>query len=166
MMECYHTNKIIVANGGNADVLKAVDACFLQERNNNNVIDYVAQWRNLTWYQQCLAVFDSLIDNVVYSADSFNQYVKTPARLLYDGVGDCKSFTIYLASCLWALGADEVILRFVSFNNLKIYSHVYCIARKGAETYTLDAVERTKDGKAIFNYARPFKYNFDCKHKR
>ncbi|MBO7736068.1 MAG: hypothetical protein J6S67_26090 [Methanobrevibacter sp.] len=163
-MILYNTNKQITANGDNFDVLKAVDDCFLNER--NNCFDYVEQWRGLTWYQQCLAVFDSLIDNVVYSADFFNQYIKTPARLLYDGVGDCKSFSVYLMSCLWALGADEVTLRCVSFNDLKIYSHVYCIARKGAETYTLDAVERTKDGKAIFNYARPFKHKYDFKHIR
>ena len=163
-MECRNTNTLIKAHGGNEDVLRAVKICFEQERNNMG--DYVDQWRFLPWYQQCISVFDELLANVRYSADQFDQLVKTPARLLYDGVGDCKSMTIYIASCLWALGADEITLRFVSHSNLRIYSHVYCIARKGAETYTLDAVERDSNGNAIFNYARPFVHKNDFNYIR
>lgn len=162
---CYNRNVPITSCGDNDNVLATVCHVFEQERNKMSA--YVDQWRHLTWYQQCLSVFNELVANVEYVADPHgSQLVRTPARLLYDGMGDCKSMAIYCACCLWALGADKVILRFVSFTTEKMYTHVYCVAEKDGQRYILDAVERTKDNRPIFNYARMFVLKKDFVYNR
>src|SRR5574344_2420129 len=43
----------------------------------------------------CRNVFNFAVENVKYSEDPVGvQWIRTPARLLRDGVGDCKSYAI------------------------------------------------------------------------
>ena len=164
-LDCYHTNRPVTQRGDNDDVLATVCSVFETER--WKLDDYVSQWRGLPFYRQCLAVFDSLITQVAYKLDPIGtQLIKTPGRLLADRCGDCKSMTVYLASCMWALGADKVIIRFVSLTKEKIYTHVYCIACKGEERYIMDAVERDKNKNFVFNWARPFVHKKDFVYER
>ena len=108
-------------------------------------------------------VFRYVLDNVRYREDPMpRQDIRTPARLLADGVGDCKSMALFIASCLHCLGI-QFVFRFVSFNGSAIYSHVYIVARPGTEWQrTLDPVERV-DGKPVYDYARPYTLKLDIK---
>lgn len=161
---CNNVERHITSCGDNEDVQMAV--CGVFETQRWQMSDYVERFRDRPFYQQCLAVFDSLIERVSYHVDPIGeQLIKTPARLLHDGVGDCKSMTVYCASCMWSLGAD-VIIRFVSFTKDKNYTHVYCVVSNGSESYIMDPVERTKSNGYIFNYARPFVYKKDYKYRQ
>lgn len=108
-------------------------------------------------------VFQYVLENVRYREDPMpRQDIKTPARLLADGVGDCKSMALFIASCLHCLGIPFVF-RFVSFNGTAVYSHVYIVARPGTEWQrTLDPVERV-DREPVYDYARPYTLKLDIR---
>ena len=157
-------NRLVTNRGGNADVISAVKEVFEQYR--NSVSNDVQDLRVETFYNKCLNIFYYVLDNVRYQEDfGVYQLVKTPARLISDGVGDCKSMAIFIASCLWCLGCDVVRFRFVSFDNSNIYTHVYVVATHNGETITIDPVERI-NGQPVFNYARSCVRYKDLEYKR
>ena len=146
--------------GNNADVVRHVKQCYEKWRNQPSdlVLDLVGMTRD----EQCYAIFDYLLCNVNYKEDKAGyQFIKSPARLLADRVGDCKSMTIFIASCLHCLGIPHA-LRFVNFDGGNQYTHVYPIAfDEQQQPIILDAVERDAQGEPIYNYARDFRKNYD-----
>lgn len=113
----------------------------------------------------CRSVFSYLAKNVQYKLDPYGiQYIKTPARLLQDGEGDCKSLTLFIAACLHCLGIP-CIVRFVNFDGGNQYTHVYPVALdENGNEIILDACELDKDGKPKYNYARPYKRKKDINY--
>jgi hypothetical protein len=146
--------KIFVVSGYNDSVVDCVIDTYEQFKNQTSQL--VDDIRAEDYETQCKSVFGYLLDNVVYREDPDGvQFVKTPARLILDGVGDCKSMSIFIGSCLHCLGIPFVF-RFVGFSPRKIYNHVYIVANPGTEKeIILDAVERI-DGEPVFDYARQF----------
>lgn len=113
----------------------------------------------------CRSIFSYLAKNVTYKLDPYGvQYIKTPARLLQDGEGDCKSLTLFIAACLSCLGIP-CIVRFVNFDGGSQYTHVYpvAVAPDGTEII-LDACELDGEGKPKYNYARPYKKKKDLRY--
>jgi|GEM_PF-1567394 len=150
---------------------------YLKFGNNSDVVSYVKQYyeqwrdqpaeivRNLdgkSRMEQCRYIFDYLLKHVNYVVDEpGSQYIKSPARLMADGTGDCKSMTIFICSCLHCLGIPHA-MRFVNFDGGTQYTHVYPVAfDENGEMIVLDAVERDAHNLPIFNYARPFAKNKD-----
>ena len=146
--------------GDNRDVVRFVTKCY--ERWRDQPLQLVDDLRGLPIDEQCRCIFGYLVAKVRYKVDEPGyQWIKSPARVLEDGVGDCKSMTIFIASCLHCLGIRHTI-RFVNFDGGDQYTHVYPIAydEQGGRI-VLDAVERDTEGKPIYNYAREFARNKD-----
>lgn len=117
--------KIYKLNGNTENI---VDAVLISAQKNYHTCSDIAKTLNrLNKYDTCKAIFDYVINNLKYKVDpTGKQWIKTPARLLYDGVGDCKSFSIFIVSCLECLGI-KCAFRFVSYANGD-FTHVYVIA--------------------------------------
>lgn len=64
--------------------------------------------------------------SIKYRAESMTQYVRMPWRTIQDGVADCKSFAVFIAS-LSARAGFTAGLRFVKQHGEDHYSHVYTI---------------------------------------
>lgn len=78
--------------GNNADVLRNVVRCYEMWKEQPREI--VSEIQGLPQEMQCYSVFRYLIENVRYKIDPAGyQYIKSPARLLRDREGDCKSMT-------------------------------------------------------------------------
>lgn len=89
---------------------------------------------------QCEDIYAFVQDNIQYMEDpAGKQWIKSPAQLYSDGVGDCKSFSIFIGSVLKNLNIPFVY-RFVSFKPGDV-THVYVVAfdEDGREIY-MDAV--------------------------
>lgn len=113
--------------------------------------------RRGTEEETCRAVFDFIIENVNYNEDPDGvQWIRTPARLLHDGEGDCKSMAILSASLLNNLGIP-CFFRFVSFSKNNQITHVYTVTESGI---IIDPVERV-NGQPVFNYASQYTYKKD-----
>ena len=114
--------------------------------------------------EKCEAVFSYLVDHVAYKLDDDGmQYIKSPARLLADGYGDCKSLTMFIACCLNCLGVEHII-RFVNYDGGKQYTHVYPVAiDENGNEIILDACEKDIDGVILYDFARECKKKLDFK---
>lgn len=149
----------LICIGGNGDVVAAV-------------VNYYERWKEQpkeilqsicgSIDQQCESVFAYLVNNTYYVLDSYgNQFIKSPARLLNDGTGDCKSLTMFLACCLHCLHIPHII-RFVNFDGGNQFTHVYCVALdENGKEIVLDPCEKDDDGVILYNYARPYKKKKD-----
>lgn len=113
--------------------------------------------RRETEEDTCRAVFEFIINNVRYNEDPDGvQWIRTPARLLHDGEGDCKSMAILSASILNNLGIP-CFFRFVSFSKNHQITHVYTVTESGI---IIDPVERI-NGQPVFNYASDYTHKKD-----
>lgn len=149
----------LLAYGYNGDVITNLISCYNRWR--DQPLELVKSLSG-TIDEKCESVFAYLVDNVYYKLDDDGvQYIKSPARLLADGCGDCKSFTMFIASCLHCLGIQHVI-RFVNFDGGKQFTHVYPVAidEMGREII-LDACEKDSDGFVLYDFARPYKKKKD-----
>lgn len=149
----------LIRVGLNADVIKTELECYHQWKDQPKELV-----RNLkgTVDERCEAIFSYLVNNVSYKLDDEGmQYVKSPARLLKDGYGDCKSLTMFIACCLHCMGIRHII-RFVNYDGGNQYTHVYPVALdECGNEIILDACEKDLDGVVLYDYARDYKKKKD-----
>lgn len=143
--------------GNNADIVSRWKECY--EEFKDQPMDLVQEIRNAgTIDDKCQAVFGYMVCNTHYKLDPDGvQYIKSPARLIADGCGDCKSYTMFIASCLHCLGIPCKV-RFVNFDGGSQYTHVYPVAldEQGHEII-MDACETDPtDGVPLYDYARKY----------
>ena len=146
--------------GVNRDVVSCWQECY--ERFKEQPQELVDDIRySGTIDERCQAVFGYLCEHVHYLLDKDgDQYIKSPARLLADGCGDCKSLTMFIACCLHCLGIP-CIVRFVNFDGGTQYTHVYPVALdENGNEIIMDMCETDKGSETIgtpyYGYARPF----------
>lgn len=79
--------------------------------------------------ETCREIFETIDDHTTYILDPFRkQLIKTPARFWSDGFGDCKSFAIFICSCLRCLAIPHCF-RFASYTlDSSEPTHVYAVA--------------------------------------
>ncbi len=123
--------------------------------------EFAKQFQRPTEYETCKAVNDFVVENIQYKEDgSTHQYVKTPARLLKDKEGDCKSMSIFVASCLTCLQIP-CSLRFVSFGSTDV-KHVYVVTQSGLNVDPVEMIQkRRKFGEiTLFTHHIDMKANY------
>ena len=151
--------------GVNSDVVACWQECYelFKEQPRDHVKDICYGG---TIDDKCQAVFGHLCNHVYYLLDPDGvQYIKSPARLLKDGCGDCKSLTMYIACCLHCLGIPHIV-RFVNFDGGNQYTHVYPVAiDENGQEIIMDMCETDKgsevNGVPYYGYARPYKKKKD-----
>lgn len=146
----------LICIGVNKDVVEAWQEVY--EQYKDQTADILSpELQDLSVDEKCRAIFSYMVRNVRYELDPYgNQFIKTPARLIKDGYGDCKSYTMFLASCLHSLGIPHIV-RFVNFDGGYQYSHVYPVAiDENGEEIILDACELDSEKYPIYNYARSY----------
>lgn len=149
----------ILRVGGNGDIVRCVCECYDKWKNQPaEICTGIAGSVD----KKCEAIFGYMVDNVRYLLDPPGvQYIKSPARLLADGAGDCKSLTMFISCCLHCAGISHII-RFVNFDGGSQYTHVYPVAiDENGREIILDACEEDEDGVPLYNYARPYKKKQD-----
>lgn len=128
-MRIKNINKVFHRNGRTSDIIDIV--MYAYEIESDPQIRALAyKLEGNTTYDTCENIWQFLLDNVNYKADSDGnkgELIRTPARLLHDRVGDCKSYSLFTAVILRYLGIPH-FFRFVSYNNIKRATHVYIVA--------------------------------------
>ena len=85
------------------------------------------------------------------------QYIRYPSRLVADGVGDCKSFTLFIVSVFQNLGVPYTI-RFTRYGKGPV-THVYPVAHLPEGDVIVDAVWTHFDSeKKYYGKAENFKF--------
>jgi len=123
-----NTEEIKYRYGDTSDIIKEVIDCY--NDSNAQVKDFAASLKGRTVEETCSNVWGFIKHNISYKIDPAGvQWIKTPARLWSDKVGDCKSFSVMAASLLAHNGITPT-LRFTSYNRFnKIPTHVYVVVK-------------------------------------
>ena len=147
----------VIKRGYTSDIEKLTISVF--QKYWHECTEWAQQFRRSSERETCEAIFNWVINNLSYKVDpAGEQWIQTPARLTVGTKqGDCKSFSILIASVLRCLNIPGHF-RFVGFDGQNI-THVYVVTRSGI---ILDTVERP----VRFNYARNFNINKDIDYMR
>ncbi len=109
----------------------------------------ILQRDNPTKLEFLKKLFDVACINVNYLADEpGHEVVYTPQLLMRTGKGDCKKFTVFIASVLKAAGYDGVpkVVKYAPGND---WEHIYVISRDGDNYITLDPVNHKTFNKEV-----------------
>ena len=157
-----HKDTIINRQGKTKDIMRAVVDCY-----NSDYAQVQELADNLPGndtLSRCRAVFDFVDKNIKYQIDPLQkQWIRTPARLWSDGEGDCKSFSIFICSCLRCMGIPH-LFRFAAYEGNSDPTHVYAVAiDESGKEIIVDPVYRDENGKAVFNKECPYTKKIDMK---
>lgn len=151
--------------GSNSDIVSCWCKCY--ERFKDQPKKIVNDLRNSSVKDACEAIYSYMIANTYYKLDADGeQLIKSPGRFLKDHCGDCKSYTMFICSCLHCLGIKH-IARFVNFDGGKQYTHVYPVAiDENGKEIVMDACELNEQGVPYYDYARPYMAKKDIVYGR
>lgn len=154
-----------IMTGLNGDIVDCWKECYEQFKDQpKNLVKRLSGCiGELGIDRKCQAIFGYMVKHTYYRLDDDGvQMIKSPARLIDDGCGDCKSYTMFIASCLHCLGIP-CIVRFVNFDGGSQYTHVYPVAiDEYGQEIPMDACELDSDGKTcLYGYAREYKKKKD-----
>ena len=158
-------NRYLMA-GLNRDIVECWKKCYEDFKEQPRAI--VDGLRGYDIDSTCQAIFKYMIERTYYRLDDTGeQLIKSPGRLIADGCGDCKSYTMFIASCLHCLGIP-CIVRFVNFDGGEQYTHVYPVAiDEYGEEIPMDACELDDDNITVkYGYARHYKKKKDLIYGR
>ena len=151
----------LLRRGVNSDVVECWKQCYERFKDTPKKICKYLRQEPGTIDEKCQAIFGYLCKHVYYKLDKDgDQYIKSPARLISDGCGDCKSLTMFIACCLHCVGI-KCIVRFVNFDGGSQYTHVYPVAiDENGNEIIMDMCETDNgsetNGTPIYDYARPY----------
>lgn len=137
-----------IYNGFTEDIEKSILDCYYDtfKQTESFVCDMVGN----NDVETCLNIARWIDEHIEYVEDPIGkQWIKTPARFVDDGEGDCKSFAIFINSCLANCGIDN-IFRFVSYKGNE-HTHVYSVAIINGKEYPIDITARKIKGLPYFS---------------
>jgi uncharacterized protein affecting Mg2+/Co2+ transport len=152
-----HTYTVVTENGTTDDIIDVVMSAYKLE-SDEQIRDLASELKQHSDIESCRNIFDFLVSNIRYVADVQVQEVKSPARLVHDATGDCKSYSIFTAAILRYLNIDH-FFRFVSYTNDKRATHVYVVAVIDNKELPIDAVAKVQ---ANINFGKELKYRYKC----
>lgn len=157
-----HKDTIINRQGKTKDIMQAVVDCYNSDY--SQVQELADNLPGNDTLSRCRAVFDFVDKNIKYQIDPLQkQWIRTPARLWSDGEGDCKSFSIFICSCLRCMGIPH-LFRFAAYEGNSDPTHVYAVAiDESGKEIIVDPVYRDENGKAVFNKECPYTKKIDMK---
>lgn len=157
-----HKDTIINRQGKTKDIMQAVVDCYNSDY--SQVQELADNLPGNDTLSRCRAVFDFVDKNIKYQIDPLQkQWIRTPARLWSDGEGDCKSFSIFICSCLRCMGIPH-LFRFAAYEGNSDPTHVYAVAiDEDGKEIIVDPVYRDENGKAVFNKECPYTKKIDMK---
>lgn len=164
-MKIRNINRVITTKGTTSDIIRTVMYAYDVER-DPQINELAEKLRGETVEQTCRNIWQYLVDNITYRADADGtkgEMIRTPARLVHDGTGDCKSYSLFTAVVLRYLGIPHVF-RFASYNTRKEATHVYVVALPNSPlevggNIIIDAVATVQLNK---NFNEEVEYTYKC----
>lgn len=122
-----------------------MDVMRVYEQRNYQVKDFAPYLQGESLKDTCRNIWHFVRKNIAYNKDPRgDQWIRRPSRLWADKEGDCKSYSVFIASCLRWLGINGVF-RFVSYDPLdEMPVHVYIVVPDGEKEIVIDCVPQIK----------------------
>lgn len=152
---------VFLKRGYSKDIIDAICKCLKQNyTQTKGLADYLYTRCNQDKICYLNAIVQYCLEYFRYVVDpSGEQWIKTPSRFFSDRTGDCKAYSIFIASLLQNAGID-CKLRFVDYNN-NDYQHVYAVAVIDNIEIPLDVVALLQTKQNI-GEEMPYKKKYDC----
>lgn len=145
-------NTLVVSNASNRDIITVIHKSLPEAI--KQVSPIASRFAGNGLEETARNVWRFLRDQVNYQKDPEDkQMIRMPARLVSDGAGDCKSFSLFAASVLSALGY-RVGFKYVSYGLNPTPSHVYVVAEAENRRVIVDGVydQFNKEKKPTFKF--------------
>lgn len=136
---------VLYPNGDTQDIIKVIMHADSESRKRDLVGDVPTILKGATDKETFENVWDFVKYEMTYKTDAAGfEKVKAPNWMLYNRVGDCKSYSVLIAAIIRKLGY-KYKYRLVGFDSDKENpTHVYIVAfTKKGEVIILDAVHTT-----------------------
>lgn len=140
-------NRVLKKKGYTMDIVKAVIEVY--ERSKDTLpAELLSMCKGQDEEDICYFIGEWVNSNITYRRDpEGEQWIRHPARLIADGEGDCKSYSILICSFLSAKGIRNKF-RFVSYRGAD-YTHVYPVAEIDGRELPIDVVALQQQGLPI-----------------
>jgi hypothetical protein len=147
-------NKINVRDAINPDIIAVIHKNFPVSR--EQALSAKKEFASDSALESSRKIWNFLKYKIKYVRDPENsQMIRLPNRLIKDGKGDCKSFSLFAASFLSALGLP-VAFRYASYGSSPIPSHVYVVTKdENGNEIIVDGVWNK------FNSEKPYTFKKD-----
>jgi hypothetical protein len=112
-------------------------------------------------YKDAKRVAEYIYSNLKYVQDGYDkQKIQLPGRLLNNGTGDCKSFSLLFCACMNALGYKNGF-RFASYKANKTPTHVYNFVLDNQNNlYTFDTCVRSLKESPNYTYIKDMQVEY------
>lgn len=146
------------AHALNSDIIKTIHKNYV--RGVQQMQKHAPKFKGRNTTETAQNIWNFLKKEINYKRDPDHaQLIKLPGRLAADQTGDCKSYSLFAASVLGALG-KPVAFRYTSYTSDNTPSHVYTVTKNEAgQDVIIDAVYNQ------FNAEKPYKHKIDKKMK-
>jgi len=126
-------------NGDTKDIIETV--LYADGKGAYYTKEFAQTLKGKTLLQTCRNIWEFVKTQIPYVLDpAGEQWIKSPGRLWKDKAGDCKSFSVFTASCLRNLGIPYGY-RFASYHPTDATAtHVYVYVPAGKDEIILDSV--------------------------
>lgn len=119
---------LLVGDAVNSDIIQGIHSYFKAAKDQTK--EFSQRFAGGSVEDQCFRVWRYVRESIKYKRDPFDaQLIRLPSRFVFDAEGDCKSYSLFIASVLSNLGVP-VAFRYASYKKSdSTPSHVYVIAR-------------------------------------
>lgn len=149
-------DNVLFSNGDTQDIIKAIMHGDKQQRTKNLIGKLANLLKGATDYETFYNIWAFARENFTYKTDKAgHERVKAPNWMLYFRIGDCKSYSLFIAAVLFRLGF-KYEYDFVGYNNDKENpTHVFVIGytRDGREVI-IDAVHTKFDDEPPHTFSK------------
>lgn len=143
-------NKVTVTHqdGDTSDIIATILAA--DEQAAQFTKEFAQSLKGATQRESCYNIWHFVRHNITYVRDApGNEKIQSPGRLWATKKGDCKSFSVFEASCLRNLGIPYTY-RFTAYNGATEYGHVYIVAHTDQGDVIMDAVHTRFDDQVAY----------------
>lgn len=131
-------DKVMHEDGNTRDIINTV--LFADKFAAGYTASFAQTLRGKTLFDTCRNIWEFVKTQIRYKVDPVGiQDIKSPGRLWAERVGDCKSFSVFTASCLRNLGIPYGY-RFTSYSGDPTPTHVYVYVPTGKGEILMDSV--------------------------
>lgn len=126
-------------DGDTADIIETI--LYADGKSAADTRGFVTRIEGANTTDTCYNIWKFLKQNIQYRRDAPGyERVQSPAALWASKSGDCKSYSVFIGSCLQNLGIPYVY-RFTKYAGQTDWTHVYVVAKpEGQRPIIIDAV--------------------------
>lgn len=145
--------------GSNSEIIKSLNSALPKAYKEVQLI--APYFKGKTPEETSFKIWYFLKYKIDYVKDKTGfQFIKMPRRMLDEKSADCKSKSLFTAAVLKQIyPAAKIFLRYASYSNINVPTHVYTVMILNNTTYLIDSVYKS------FNQEKEYKFKNDYQMK-